>query len=172
MVSWPFIIWAGIVHGASFWLAPVLALFFLLRFWLLKGKMGGKLYAEKALSLTGVALCSASLLLRDHQLLLFYPVAVNVVLLLLFGSSLLYGMPIVEQIARLGEPDLPPKGVTYTRKVTQVWCVFFIINGSISLATCLHNDIKIWTLWNGFLSYLFIGTLMGVEWLVRQRVKK
>ncbi len=172
MVSWPFIIWASIVHGASFWLALVFALFFLLRFWLLKGRIGEKRYAEKALSLTGVALCSASLLLRDHQLLLFYPVAVNVVLLLVFGSSLFYGMPIAEQIARLGEPDLPPKGVRYTRKVTQVWCVFFMVNGSIALATCLHHDMKIWTLWNGFISYLLIGTLMGVEWLVRQRIKK
>ena len=31
----------------------------------------------------------------------------------------------IERIARLQHPDLPPEGVVYTRRVTQIWCVFF-----------------------------------------------
>ncbi|MEL2256273.1 hypothetical protein AAER79_32680, partial [Klebsiella pneumoniae] len=56
--------------------------------------------------------------------------------------------------------------------VTQVWCGFFIINGAIALFTVLHADISLWTLWNGMIAYLLMGTLMAGEWLVRQRVKK
>lgn len=177
MLLWPFIIWAGVTQGLSFWLIPLFIAFFLLRLWLLKdhgglqGQTDGQMYAGKALALTGIALCAASVLMRDHHVLMYYPVAVNLVLLILFGSSLFYGMPIVEQIARWREPDLPPQGVRYTRRVTQVWCLFFIINGSTALATCLYNDMKIWALWNGMLSYIFIGGVMGVEWLVRRRIK-
>ncbi|HHO0373892.1 TPA: hypothetical protein ACRR6V_001885 [Enterobacter hormaechei] len=31
---------------------------------------------------------------------------------------------------------------------------------------------SLWTLWNGMIAYLLMGTLMAGEWLVRQRVKK
>lgn len=170
-VAWPFIIWASIEHGLSLWSAGLLIIFLLLRLWLVKDKPGRQRTTQSALALAGILLCVASLLLRNHQMLMYYPVVVNGVLLVLFGSSLYYGMPIVEQIARLTEPELPPQGVRYTRQVTRVWCGFFIFNGTISLITCLYNDMKIWTLWNGGISYLLIGLLMGTEWLVRQRVK-
>jgi uncharacterized membrane protein len=53
-----------------------------------------------------------------------YPALVNVVMLLVFGTSLRFGPPLVERLARLQEPDLPPFAVAYTRRVTQVWCGF------------------------------------------------
>lgn len=81
-------------------------------------------------------------------------------------------MPIVERLARLQEPDLPEKGVHYTRHVTQIWCGFFIINGGIALFTALHGDMSLWTAWNGMIAYLLMGTLMAGEWLVRRQVMK
>ncbi|MWT62322.1 DNA gyrase subunit B, partial [Escherichia coli] len=36
----------------------------------------------------------------------------------------------------------------------------------------VHADIRLWTLWNGMIAYLLMGTLMAGEWLVRQRVMK
>jgi len=62
--------------------------------------------------------------------------------------------------------------VRYTRRVTQIWCLFFILNGTIATFTCLHGDMALWTLWNGLLSYLLIGLLMAGEWLVRQRIRR
>jgi len=124
------------------------------------------------LALVGSALCLASLLLRSQHLLLWYPLVVNASMLLLFGASLWSPMPLVERLARLREPDLPPRAVRYTRRVTQVWCGFFIFNGSVALLTCLLNDVTLWTLWNGCISYLLMGTLMGGEWLLRQRIRK
>jgi len=55
-----------------------------------------------------------------------YPALVNVVMLAVFGTSLRFGPPLVERLARLQEPDLPPFAVAYTRRVTQVWCGFFV----------------------------------------------
>lgn len=60
----------------------------------------------------------------------------------------------------------------YTRRVTQIWCLFFIVNGSIALLTALYGDMALWTAWNGMIAYLLIGALMAGEWLVRRRVMK
>ncbi|MBO9188848.1 MAG: hypothetical protein J7E00_03115, partial [Escherichia coli] len=93
-------------------------------------------------------------------------------MLAVFGGSLWSAMPIVERLARLQEPDLPEKGVRYTRHVTQIWCGFFIINGGIALFTALYADMSLWTAWNGMIAYLLMGTLMAGEWLVRRQVMK
>lgn len=93
-------------------------------------------------------------------------------MLAVFGGSLWTAMPLVERLARLREPNLPPEGVRYTRNVTRVWCVFFIVNGSIALLTVMKGDMQLWTLWNGMIAYILMGTLMATEWLIRQRVMK
>jgi uncharacterized membrane protein len=74
-------------------------------------------------------------------------------------------------LARLQEPDLPESGVLYTRKVTLVWCAFFIMNAATALYTCFES-IEIWTLYNGLISYLLAGSLFAGEWIVRQFVRK
>jgi uncharacterized membrane protein len=100
-----------------------------------------------------------------------YPVLINAVLLSVFALSLRFGPPVVERLARLREPELPPAAVAYTRRVTQVWCGFFVLNGSLALGTALWASARVWALYNGLIAYLLIGTLFAVEWLVRQRVK-
>ena len=100
-----------------------------------------------------------------------YPVVINAVLLLVFSLSLRFGPPIIERLARLREPGLPPHAVVYVRHVTQVWCGFFLFNGSVALATALWASERVWALYNGLIAYVLIGTLFAVEWLVRQRVK-
>lgn len=100
-----------------------------------------------------------------------YPIAINLIMLILFAGSLLHGMPIIERLARLREPDLPAKGVRYTRRVTWAWCVFFVLNGSISAWTALCADLTVWTLYNGFISYCAIGLMFAGEWLCRRHVR-
>lgn len=100
-----------------------------------------------------------------------YPVLVNLALLLLFGLSLRFGPPLVERMARLREPTLPPAAVAYTRRVTQVWCGFFVLNGSLALLTALYASERVWALYNGVIAYVLIGALFAGEWLLRQRVK-
>lgn len=96
---------------------------------------------------------------------------VNLVLLVVFGLSLVRGPSVAERIARLQEPDLDARGVAYTRRVTQVWCGFFVLNGCIALATALWASEQAWALYNGLISYVLIGTLMGGEWLLRRHLR-
>lgn len=100
-----------------------------------------------------------------------YPALVNLALLVLFATSLRFGPPLIERLARLQEPQLPAHAVAYTRRVTQVWCGFFVLNGSLALATALWASERVWMLYNGMLAYVMMGVLFAGEWLVRQRVR-
>lgn len=101
-----------------------------------------------------------------------YPVLVNAVLLIVFAVSLRHPPTVVERLARLTEPDLPPSGVRYTRKVTAVWCVFFVANGAAAAYTAAFSSDATWALYNGLIAYVLMGCLMGIEWCVRQWVKR
>ncbi|WEF28396.1 hypothetical protein PYR66_01270 [Klebsiella aerogenes] len=172
LLAWPFLIWFGLAHNRLPWLLPLMALLLFLRFRQTRRQTGPLSAVTQVVAAAGIALCIASYLLNTHQLLLFYPVVVNGVMLAVFGGSLWSTMPIVERLARLREPVLPDAAVRYTRRVTQIWCVFFIINGGMALFTALYGDMPLWTAWNGMISYLLIGALMAGEWVVRQRVIK
>jgi uncharacterized membrane protein len=102
----------------------------------------------------------------------FYPVAISLALATIFGASLRFPPTVIERIARLTEPDLPPEGVVYTRKVTAVWVGFLLVNAAISLWTVLWGSLEQWALWNGLLSYLAMGILFTAEYLVRRVVRR
>lgn len=169
LLAWPFLVWFGLTRNSLHWLLPIIALLLAVRLYQVKKQGGPMRYVLQAMALAGITLCVMSYVLKTHQLLLFYPVVVNLVMLAVFAGSLWSSMPMVERLARLQEPDLPPSGVRYTRKVTRIWCAFFILNGSMALFTVLHADMRLWTLWNGMIAYLLMGTLMAGEWLVRRR---
>ncbi len=109
---------------------------------------------------------------NDALPLKLYLVLVNAVMLLLFGLSLIYPPTVVERLARLKEPDLPASGVRYTRRVTQVWCVFFVLNGSLAIYTAVWASDAVWALYNGLVAYVLMGLLMVSEWLFRQRMRQ
>lgn len=172
LLAWPFLIWFGLTHNSLHWLLPLMALLLFLRFRQTRRQAGPLRVVTQVAAVASIALCVASYLLKTHQLLLFYPVVVNGVMLAVFGGSLWTSMPIVERLARLREPALPESAVRYTRRVTQIWCAFFIGNGGIALLTALHGDMALWTVWNGMIAYLLMGALMAGEWLVRRQVIK
>lgn len=172
LLAWPFLIGFGLTHNSLHWLLPLMALLLVCRLSQARHSAGPMRFVVQSVALAGIALCTASYLLKAHQWLLLYPVVVNLVMLAVFGGSLWTSMPLVERLARLREPNLPPEGVRYTRNVTRVWCVFFIVNGSIAMLTVVKGDMQLWTLWNGMIAYILMGTLMATEWLIRQRVIK
>ncbi|SQI44454.1 Predicted membrane protein [Leminorella richardii] len=172
IIGYPFAVYFGLSYWGSTVLAPLLIVLFTVRLILARGKVRQLTWLMKAFAALGILLALASLLLKQNHWLLYYPVAVNVLLLALFGLSLFRPPTLVERLARLTEPDLPPDGVRYTRSVTIAWCIFFIFNGSAALFTCLYGDIEIWTMYNGAISYFLMGLLMGVEWIIRTRLRR
>jgi uncharacterized membrane protein len=136
------------------------------------GASAGSRWVAIMMGVGGLALAASSLM-RDSALeIRLYPVLMNAVMLAAFGTSLLHPPSLVERIARLREPDLPPEGVIYTRHVTQVWCLFFIINGGIAAYTALFASLAVWTLYNGLIAYLAMGALFMIEYLIRLRVMR
>ena len=171
LLAYPFVVWWGLHQGELIWLCLALGLLFALRLLPQPVRWREMAALSRLLAGMGLLLCALSLLCRRADLLLYYPVLVSGSLLALFGWSLWQPMTLVERIARLQEPQLPPAAIRYTRQVTRIWCGFFIFNGAIAIATIWHGDLALWSLYNGLLSYLLMGTLMAGEWLVRQRIR-
>lgn len=118
-----------------------------------------------------VVFCVVLFIFDSPQLLHWYPVLVNMLLLTIFIISLYSGRPIIERLARLHEVNLPAHAIVYTRKVTKVWAVFFLFNALVAAALTLGAPLSWWMLYNGCIAYILIGLLFAIEWLVRQRVK-
>jgi uncharacterized membrane protein len=164
-MAYPFAIYFLLTGRAPGWVGGLLLLWLLLRAWMTR-QIFWLLVAISAAVLAGT-----SLLIGDLFPLRFYPVLVNAILLAVFGISLVRGPTVVETIARLQTPDLSPEAVSYTRRVTQVWCAFFLINGSIALGTSLWASHDGWVLYNGLISYGLIALLFGIEWLIRPKAQ-
>jgi uncharacterized membrane protein len=170
-ISYPFLVWFSLDYLQPRYLALALAGLFLLRVLLYRHP---GLPTGRAWSLI-IAACPLFLLviafINETRWLLAYPIFVSLVFFAVFAFSVIYPPTIVERIARLEDPDLPPKGVIYTRKVTLVWCGFFLVNATISLLTIWHGDPWLWSLYNGGIIYVLMGLLMVAEMAVRRKVK-
>ena len=157
---------------------PVLVFVSLNRFdprWLLLFLAGAALIralwqSQGIVSWVPVLLAMVLLLWGRKWSVLYYPVLVNGFFLLWFTASLLwFPPPVIERLARLMDPDLPPEGVRYTRKVTWLWCGFFLFNGALAAYTAVVGDLALWTWYNGLVAYLLMAGLMAGEYLVRRR---
>ncbi len=134
--------------------------------------LGGGLRSTTGLvACIGLLFCGLVWLSQNQQGLLYYPVVINLTLLFVFGFSLFKSPTVIEQLARITEPDLPPSGVAYTRKVTWVWMIFFALNGTIALGTIVWGNIDVWALYNGFIAYIAMALLFAVEWSIRKKVR-
>lgn len=58
----------------------------------------------------------------------FYPVLVNFSLFLLFFVSSFKKETVIQKFAKLVEPDIKPKALDYTRKLTYIWAGFTFLN--------------------------------------------
>ena len=166
---YPFIVWLGLSSGYFYTLFVVLLLVFLLRLSFLRRMTGIVKHLSLITASIGSLLVLMGLLFRQADWLLFYPVLINTTMLFVFAGSLFLKQSVIEQLARIRQPDLPVAGVLYTRRVTQVWCVFFVVNGLIAFMTAWLGDLQLWALYNGLVSYLLIGLLLVLEWIIRKK---
>ncbi|MGE8355194.1 MAG: hypothetical protein ACN6N0_02190 [Microvirgula sp.] len=165
LLAYPLIVYFGLGLVEPRWLAVPLVAVALLRAWRQRDRVWLVVAAGTlVLAVTGL-LANAAWPLK------LYPLLINAVLLAVFATSLYSPQSVIERLARRMEADFPPEAVGYTRRVTQVWCGFFLFNGGVSLLTALWGDAAIWALYNGLISYLLMGVLFAGEWLVRRRVR-
>lgn len=96
----------------------------------------------------------------------FYPVIVNSFIFCVFFSSVFCEETIIQKIAKKMDGELTDFSRNYTRKLTYVWCIFLFVNLSISFATVFISP-KVWELYNACISYIALGVMFGVEYIVR-----
>jgi uncharacterized membrane protein len=165
-LAYPLLVYAALGRCSPRWLALLLAVLAALRAALARQPFWWAVAGGAAV------LALAGLLANALAPLKLYPVLVNAVLLAVFGASLRWPPSAIERIARLRHPDLPPRGVAYTRRVTWVWCGFFMVNGVLALITALWASARIWALYNGLIAYGLMGLLFAGEWLVRRQAMR
>jgi uncharacterized membrane protein len=164
---YPLAIWLGQGQVEPRWLAALLLIAAATRL------PGLKISRLARWSVAGALLLAAGAIWSNALLpLKLYPVLVNGVLLCAFSYSLAAPPSMIERLARLHETDFPPAAVTYTRRVTQVWCAFFAINGAIALGTAVWASDAVWSFYTGVLAYVLMGLLFAIEYLFRRRFKR
>lgn len=166
-LTYPLLIWFGHGKVEPRWLACVLLLAALTRLPTLKISRFAR-WTVAGVMLLVVAAVWGNVLLP----LKMYPVLVNVAMLAVFSYSLAAPPSMVERFARMREPNLPDVAIAYTRRVTQIWCAFFVVNGAIAFVTAMWASDAIWSIYTGVVSYLLMGLLFGIEFLFRLRFKR
>ncbi len=129
---------------------------------------------SSALLLTAGILCYIT---NKTFFLKMYSVTVSVFFLFFFGITLIKGPNMCFRFALLLDKTLAgskreKSAESYCRKVTILWCIFFVINGIIALYTVISCNDKIWALYNGGISYGIMGLIFFIEYIVRKRVEK
>lgn len=104
-----------------------------------------------------------------------YPLFMNLIFLFTFASTLFSPPNICFRFACIGDKKIhgsmnERRIEKYCYKVTLIWCGFFILNGAAAVYTVFCKNDKIWSVYNGGISYLLMGLLFAVEFIVRKVV--
>jgi uncharacterized membrane protein len=167
-VLYPFAVYFGIRYFEPWQISGVLIALLGLR--LIPGSSAANW--GKPMIIVGIIYCGFAAWRNDLIALRFYPVIINAVMLLIFSWSVFSPPTVIERLARLQHPDLPPEGIIYTKRVTQIWCLFFVLNGGMALTTALWCSFEAWSLYNGLIAYVLMGILFAGEYVVRIRSQK
>lgn len=102
---------------------------------------------------------------------LFYPVVMSLSMSFLFFITLIFPPTIIEIFANIQCTDkvvvITP---SYFKNLTIIWGCFCLGNAGIAFITILANNRILWTLYNGCLSYCFMGALFIGEMMYRKRL--
>lgn len=74
-----------------------------------------------------------------------------------FGSTLRRGStPLIERIARRGSSALSPALCRYTRRLTLLWCAYFVLSSFVSLVVPARHAVVGLAIWSASAA-LFVG---------------
>jgi uncharacterized membrane protein len=168
VIAYPLYVYFGLKHLSTRTLALGLAA--LLGTGLLFRLNGPR--REHALVAARVPIALVALLLfasffDDPRLVLALPVVTNALFLTHFAASL-RSMPIAERFARAHDGDLSAAQIAYCRGLTMAWIVFFVVNGAVCGALALFAPVAWWTLYTGLLSYVALGAMVAIEYVIRK----
>ncbi|MDR0670632.1 MAG: hypothetical protein LBF95_11195 [Treponema sp.] len=106
-----------------------------------------------------------------------YPVLANFAYLVILAESILIPPPVVlyfiNLFDRAAKDRVPPEPLErYCRRATIAWCVFFAVDGCVSLATVFWASDIIWGIYNGGITYVLMGLVFAGEYLILKLMEK
>jgi acyl-coenzyme A synthetase/AMP-(fatty) acid ligase/uncharacterized membrane protein/3-hydroxymyristoyl/3-hydroxydecanoyl-(acyl carrier protein) dehydratase len=124
-----------------------------------------------------LALGGICLIINSPVIIKLYPLLMNILFLITFGGTLFFPPSMIFRFAAMQDKSIPgglneKRIAAYCRKVTVVWCGFFVFNGSIAAWTIFLGSDALWSVYNGGISYILIGTLFAGEFMVRKVIQK
>lgn len=112
-------------------------------------------------------LCAGAIVFNQDIFLKLYPVFMNLWVCMVFALSL-KGTPLITTFAKKMGYVLDKSQERYTKSVTGAWALFMFFLTICSLITVFLPN-EIWVMFNGFVSYILIAIMIGLEFLVRKR---
>ena len=167
-IAYPFLVYAGLARFEPRTLALGLLGLVLLRLLVLGSQRRREHLGRVLVSPAVVAVVlGVTALSNEGRVFLFVPALVNAALLGSFGWTLYRGPSMIESFARLLVDDLDADEQRYAVRVTALWCIFFLLNGLVSVGFALRGTVAQWAVYNGLVSYVLIGVIFVVEFLYR-----
>lgn len=111
-------------------------------------------------------------------LLTMFPALLNAWLAWFFGRTLMgHRQPLIATFAelerrhlhRLAASELPADVARYTRMLTVIWSLLFVVMASVSAILAISAQTAWWALFTGVVSYVLVGVLFLGEYLYRCR---
>ncbi|MBA3455360.1 MAG: hypothetical protein H0T42_19870 [Deltaproteobacteria bacterium] len=122
-----------------------------------------------ALQLPAIALVFAILgwAFDNGTWLLVMPSATQATFGLTFLRSL-SGTPLIEHFAKMVKPDLSVGELGHCRRWTKAWGIYLLVLAGIGLVLARYATLEVWTIYVGIGSYVLIGVLFIIEYVVRK----
>lgn len=119
---------------------------------------------------TGVLALSLYSLAQQTLFALYLPpILISATLLWLFARTLQGDRePLITTLARNLFQERDPEILHYTRRITQLWSLFFLGMLLECLLLALLAPVEVWSLFANILNYLFIGLLFLLEFIYRR----
>jgi uncharacterized membrane protein len=156
LITYPVAIHAAVINDHV--VAALLMLLVAPVFLSSRSRAGG-LFAVLAIA-TAITLLAAAFENSEQLLLYLITILINTTLAVFFGRTLLFGeTPLITRFSILLRGKLEPRVAGYTRRVTQMWTLFFILLTLESVLLSLFAPLEIWSLFTNLLNYLLAGLL-------------
>lgn len=169
VVAYPFVVYFGLLHFQFWQVAVFVIVIAMLRLLVVKNQASNYLKIGFFGAVLLLFFAAMALLFKQQFWFKFYPIAISLAMLYFFASSLWTDKNMVQRFAEIREKNITIEKQLYMRKLTQVWCGFFIFNAMVSSYTMLFSSDKHWMLYNGLVSYILMGVL-GLSELIYRHV--
>jgi uncharacterized membrane protein len=117
------------------------------------------------------------LITKSSLTLKIYPALADLIYLVIMGTSIIIPPPLVFYFLNMFDKKIkdhiePRFFEHYCRKAAIIWCVFFVFDGVVSLVTAFWGSDIIWGIYNGGITYVFMGLIFSGEYFILKMIEK